>query len=435
MCSVAGSTSSQGRPAEVMKIVHISTVDISGGAARAAYRLHTALRRVGQDSTMLVARSTSDDPTVTAVTPSNKFTFRLWRRLRRQRMARDFAAYRTSRPDGYEAFSDDRSPLGRDLSRELPSCDVINLHWVAGLLDYEEFFLSRQSTPVVWTLHDLNAFTGGCHYDLGCGRYATRCGQCPQLGSSAERDLAYDVWQRKKKLLSGVPSVGLRFVSPSRWLAAEAKRSPFMSKFTVDVISNGVDIEAYSPRDRAAARDVLGISQDAQVVLFLADVVNNRRKGFELLSGILTGCAKRVKNLTLLSLGQNAPQWETGIPWFHVGFVGDDRLLSFMYSAADLFVIPSIQDNLPNTVLEAMACGIPVVGFNVGGIAEMVRHGVTGLSVPPSDATLLGSAIVELLQDSARRKDMGLQCRRTAVEDYSLELQALRYRDLYKSLI
>jgi glycosyltransferase involved in cell wall biosynthesis len=417
-----------------MKIVHLSTVDISGGAARAAYRLHKTLCRLGQNSSMLVARSTSNDPTVMTVKPSQDILSRLKRRLRRQRIARDFAPYRTSRPEGYEVFSDDRSPHGSDLLRQLPSCDIINIHWVAGFLDYERLFCIHPSTPIVWTLHDMNPFTGGCHYDLGCGRYTTRCGKCPQLGSSDDRDLAFDVWQRKEMILSHVSSLELRIVAPSRWLAGEVKRSPLMSRFSVDVIPNGIDVEAYAPRDRAAARDVLGIPQDAKVVLFLADVVDNRRKGFDLFMQSLQGCAKRVNNLMLLSLGQNAPKRDPGIPWVHFGFVSDDRLLSFMYSAADLFVIPSLQDNLPNTVLEAMACGIPVVGFAVGGIPDMVRHGLTGLLVPPYEIKSLETAIVELLEDRVRRKEMSIHCRRAAIEEYSVELQAHRYSELYKSL-
>jgi len=385
---------------------------------------------------MFVSQARSNDATVTTFEPATDFFGRIRRRFRREQIKRDFSRYLRSRPRGYEAFSDDRTLHGARLVAQIPPCDIINLHWVVAFLDYDAFFTHvPQSTPVVWTLHDMNAMTGGCHYDLGCGRYTTQCGSCPQLGSSDDQDLAFQVWQRKRTIFSHVAPRSLSIVTPSSWLAEEVKRSALLSKFCVDVIPNGIDVTEFAPRDRVAARDVLGIPQESKVVLFLADVLDNRRKGFDLLMQALPGCAKRVGDLLLMSVGRNAPPHNSSIPWLHLGFVADDRLLSLMYSAADLFVISSLQDNLPNTVLEALACGIPVVGFDVGGISDMVRPGITGLLALPFDVDSLRSAIVELLEDGARRREMATNCRRIAVEEYSLELQAKRYSELYKSLL
>jgi glycosyltransferase involved in cell wall biosynthesis len=355
--------------------------------------------------------------------------------MRRKALARDFAQYRVSRPPGYETFSDDRAPFHNALIAQMPPCDVVNLHWVAGMVDYTAFFPQMtRATPVVWTLHDMNAFTGGCHYDHHCGRFAGSCGACPQLGSNQEGDLSRAVWERKKQAIMAAQAGRLRIVTPSRWLAEEARKSSLLSQVRVDVIPYGLDLDVFTPRDKAYSRDLLGIPQDARVVLFLADVVDNRRKGFSFLLEALPHCVKSVDNLLLISLGQKPPQVDGRMPWLHLGSIHDDRLLSAVYSAADLFVLPSFQDNLANTVLEAMACGVPVVSFNAGGTPDMVRPGLTGQLVPAFDVPALGNTIVEMLNAHEARQKMSVHCRRVALEEYSLELQAWRYADLYKSL-
>jgi len=313
---------------------------------------------------------------------------------------------------------------------------VINLHWIAKFVDYQAFFsVVPQSTPVVWTLHDMNAFTGGCHYDVGCGKYAMHCGACPQLGSNDPADLAHQVWERKKKIFTNIKSGRLHIVTPSRWLAHEVERSALGKLFPVSTIPNGVDVEDFSPRDRHAARELLGVPPHAKVVLFVADGMDNRRKGFRLLAQALAGADDKVLNLFLISLGRSKSLMDTQLPWLHLGFMDDDRWLSHVYSAADVFVIPSLQDNLPNTVLEAMACGTPVVGFDVGGIPEMVRPGISGLVVPPHDVIALRAAIVGLLRDPARCAEMSENCRRISVENYALEVQARRYVEFYKRIV
>jgi glycosyltransferase involved in cell wall biosynthesis len=418
-----------------MKIVHINKNDLSGGAARAAYRLHKGLQRVGHESVMVVESQTSDDPSVLKFEKPMDTLNLVRRGLRQIRIARDFKRYHESRPSGYELFSDDRSSYASTLLDQIPACQIINLHWIPGFVDYESFFTRvPRSTPIVWTLHDLNPLTGGCHYDLGCGRYVTHCGPCPQLGSENSRDLSYEVWERKQRLFSKVSPSRLRFVAPSRWLAQEVRRSPILGRFPVDVIANGLDLEEFAPRHRENVRDLLGIPRDARVLLFVAEQIGNKRKGFALLTEALARCAGSIPNLLLLSLGQNRPAVSDRIPTVHVESVNNDRFLSMVYSAADLFAICSVQDNLPNTVLEAMACGIPTVGFGVGGILDMVRNGLNGFTVPATDVRALADAISELLNSSARCAELGANARRIAVEEYSLELQARRYEELYVSL-
>ena len=419
-----------------MRIVHLSQWDVTGGAARAAYRLHQGLQRIGQESQMLVAAKSSDDPAVIQFKVPGDLPSLVWRRLRRGWIARDFRKYRTSRPAGYELFSDDRSEYGSTLLAQIPECDVINLHWVSGMVDYEAFF-SRipASKPVVWTLHDMNPFTGGCHYDMGCGHYVTRCHACPQLGSVRERDLACRIWRRKQRVFSSVPPSRLHIVAPSRWLGEEAGRSSLFRNFSVSVVPYGLDLEAFAPRDQGGIRSLLGIPADARVALFVADGLDNRRKGFALLVEALNHCAAMVPGLMLMSLGPKPPQVNVRLPWMHLGSINNDRFLSMIYSAADVFVISSLQDNLPNTVLEAMACGTPIIGVGVGGIAEMVRNGLNGVTVPRADAGALSAAVRDLLDGAAQRQEMKVTCRRIALEEYPLELQARRYLKIYESLL
>jgi len=418
-----------------MKIVHLAKSDLQGGAARAAYRLHKGLQSVGHESLMLVASKISDDPSVIAASRPMDLMSRLSRGLREYRIAQDFRHYEKSRPDGYELFSDDRTEYASSLYGQIPTCDIINLHWVSGLLSYRAFFAHLpQSIPVVWTLHDMNPFTGGCHYSLGCKRHLDHCGACPQLGSDDESDLSYQVWRRKKGSLSSLSPSRLHVVTPSRWLAGEASRSAILGKFPVTVIPNGLNVHDFVPQDRSGIRDLLGIPRDAKVVLFVSELMDSRRKGFTLLAEALSRLAGLVPKLSLVSLGRNKPLMRLEMPWLHLGSLDNDRFLSLVYSVADLFVISSLEDNLPNTVLEAMACGIPAVGVRVGGIPDMIRDGLNGLTVP-ADPGSFCTAVCDLLDGTEKRAAMSNMCRRIAVEEYSLELQAKRYSEVYEKLI
>ena len=417
-----------------MKVVHLNTTDTRGGAAIAAYRLHRGLRRQGRDSTMFVANRYSDDPTVAAFEPPLDFTSRLSRILRKELIWRNFVRYQTTRPDGCDSFSDDRSEYGATLVRQLPSSDLINLHWVAGFLDYQSFFSQLpRDVSIVWTLHDMNPFTGGCHYNEGCSRYTQGCGVCPQLGSHRLKDLSHKIWQRKRKAFARLHSDRLHIVTPSIWLAEEAKRGPLLERFPISSIPYGVDTKVFSLQDPGIARAALELPHNAKVVLFIAVSTAKRRKGFVYLAEALSGL-KKIPNLLVVSLGHGKPSISSNIAHLHLGHIDNERLLSLIYSSAEIFAVPSLEDNLPNCVLESMSCGTPVVGFKVGGISEMVRQGVTGLLVPPQDVKALRAAIAELLQDPAKLKEMTENCRRIATEEYSLQVQAQRYVDLYETI-
>ncbi len=418
------------------KVVHLSTYDIAGGAARAAYRLHAGLRKAGVDSSMFVREARTSDRSVITFEPTTTFCGRAKRRIRREQIERKLRPSIPPDNDSLEPFRTDCSEYGADILSQLPSHDILNLHWIADFVDYPSFFGAfSKHTRIVWTLHDMNAFTGGCHYDLGCGRFRDQCGECPQLLGEGINDLSHEIWLRKKSLFDQLSKEQIHFATPSTWLAEEVKRSPIVGRFPVSVIPYGLDLTEFTPRDEGSAREVFGIPHEAKVILFVADGLPLFRKGFEVLMRALKHIRGRIPHLHLVTVGHNSPDLGHRIPHSYLGHINNDRLLSNIYSAADLLVIPSLQDNLPNTVLESMACGTPAVGFEVGGIPDMIQHRQTGLLVPPHEADALGAAMVELLQNPERRMALGENCRRVALRQFSLEEQAERYCQLYTEIL
>jgi glycosyltransferase involved in cell wall biosynthesis len=380
---------------------------------------------------MLVSHRDSDDPTVTALVRSTDLVTRLQRRWRRRQILREFEGYQDTIPMGLEPFTDDRSQHALDLARQLPLCDVLYLHWVAGFVDYDALFGALPSrTTVVWQLHDMNILTGGCHYDQGCGKYRNGCGGCPQLGSTDPEDLSRQIWKRKQSVFNALEAKRLHIVALSHWMLDLVKASPWLSRFPVTLIPNGIDVDEFAPRDRCFAREMLGLPQAAQVVMFISDELTNLRKGVSFLSEALLGMAQ-AGNLFLVTVGRGKPPETGSIPCLHMDSVENNRWLSVIYSVADLFVIPSVQDNLPNTVLESMACGTPVVGFDVGGIRDLVHSGRTGQLAPVGDAVALRDAITQLLHAPNTRREMGAESRKMVVEMYSYEAVARRHSDLW----
>ena len=418
-----------------MKVVHLSTDDVTGGAARCAYRLHDGLERLGVDSRMLVSRRRSADEKVEVFTPDRSMSRRLHRAMRSRKLAREVDAYSATRPAHVEAFHGPETRFDGDVLNAAGVADVYNLHWVSRFVDVPSFLEKVAGrTPVVWTLHDMNLITGGCHYDDGCGRYTDRCGACPQLGSGRDDDLSRRIWRTKHDMFAAMDAGDLHIVTPSSWLADRVRQSSVTGyRFPVSVIPYGLDLDAFAPRDRQECRRILGIPADAEVLLFAAHSVGNRRKGFGLLVDALDRIRDR-ERLFVLSVGRGAPDLAEGIAGRHVGYTGEDRLLGVLYSAADLFVLPSLQDNLPATMLESIACGTPVVAFDAGGIREAVKSGRTGEVVPTGDPGALAAAIAGLLDRPAHLEELRRSCRDTALAEYTLDLQARRYRDLYSTL-
>jgi glycosyltransferase involved in cell wall biosynthesis len=415
----------------LFRVTQISTTDERGGAARAAQRLHHGLARLGLRSQMLVAQRFGGDTDTTEYNPLSPgprilghALFRLGRRWHRPSIAKA-GAY----------FTPEWNYYGWRLPGQVPACDLLNLHFVADLLDYRTLPRLTASRPVVWTLHDMNAFTGGCHYSGTCARYTDCCGSCPQLvTSSGESDMTRRIMLRKRAIFARVSPHRLTIVCPSRWLADEARRSSLFGRFDVRVIPNGVDTHDYRPVERAEARRRLGLPPGARVVLFVADQIDDQRKGLRQLLAALAAI-RDISGLLLVTLGRgdhgSLPHSHTR----HLGVLQDAERLRTAYSAADVFAIPSLQDNLPNTVLEALACGTPVAGFDTGGVREAVKDGVTGLLARTGDSAALADALRRILVDRALQQSLSAAARDQAEREFPIRLQAQRYAALYRQIL
>jgi glycosyltransferase involved in cell wall biosynthesis len=415
-----------------MKILHMDTNDIAGGAAIAAFRLHTGLKNIGIDSKMFVASKGSHDASVLNFNAPTTIFSRFLRYYRRSIINQRMKRYARTRPIGLEVFSDDQTQYSNTLFDQFPVADLINLHWISGFLDLSEFF-SWVNVPVVWTLHDMNPFTGGCHYNVNCDQYVEKCGHCPQLGSTKDNDLSRRIWCRKQRAFSRV-APHLHLVAPSRWIANEAKRSELFNKIPISIIPNSIDTNMFIPRTKNVCREALGIPNNSRVLLFMAQSIENNRKGFVYLIEAFSEM-KGHENIQLVSIGNGKLAIPSSIPCLHIGSINNELMLSIVINAADLFAITSLQDNLPNTVLEAMACGVPVIGFKTGGIPDMVRENETGFLVPVGDVRTLREAIICLLGDDVKREAIGVNCRKIVEQEYKQNIQAKRYVALYDEIL
>ena len=415
-----------------LRVTQVSTSDEIGGAARATHRLHRALRVAGVESRMLVAHrrqrdARADVVELNAAAPAPAFLgqalFRLGRRWHRPPVRRAGAF-----------FTFDWSCTGWRLPSQLPETDVLNLHWVADLLDYRTLPRLAGHAPVVWTFHDMNAFTGGCHYSGGCERFRGMCGACPQLATSdGEWDLTRRVLLRKQAAFARLPRDRFVVVCPSAWLAAQAGHSVLLQGCDIRVIPNGIDTREFSPVEKGEARRRLRLPANAKIVLFVADSVTDQRKGLPLLRDAVAAL-RTVPGILVVTLGRNPGGLEFDVPCRHLGELSDAARLRDAYGAADVFAIPTREDNLPNTILEAMACGTPVVGFRVGGVGEAIVDRCTGLLAEPENANDLAVALRRMLTDGELRRTCADNGRRRAEVEYGVELQAQRYLVLYEEL-
>ena len=418
-----------------MRVALINTMDTKGGAARAAYRLHKGLRGRGVESTYYVRDQTRADPSIRRFVPDPAPPAVQHRAACKAARDAAYDAYAATRSPDIELFSQERVDGDENFFTQIPRADVINLHWVAGFVDYHTFFTPRITKPVVWTLHDMNPFTGGCHYDQACGKFATECGACPLLGSDDPQDLSNRVFAAKAKIFDAWPKHMLHIVTPSRWLAEEARRSALFGKFESTVIPNSIETDIFKPMDKAEARAKLKLPPDAQIVLFVSNHIRLARKGFRELVHALS-LMPDLSNLLLVGVGDShilsvdAPFKVTQIE-----HVNDDATMAMVYAAADVMAIPSRQDNLPNTILESLSCGTPVVGFKVGGVPDLVHEDETGFLAAPGHVPGLSLAFMKAFSDLGRLRACGARGRALVEADYTLERQARAYASFYEEVL
>ena len=408
----------------------ISSSDIDGGAARAAYRLHRGLKNIGVDSQMLVQNKQSDDYTVIGpVSKIDKGIGKLKPTL--DGLPIQLYAHRDRSTYSVQWLPDN---LAAQVAQINP--DVIHLHWInGGYLKIET--IAKFKKPIVWTLHDMWAFTGGCHYNGDCMNYTNSCGACPQLHSNKEKDLSRWVWQRKAKAWQ---NLNLTIVTPSHWLAKCAASSSLLKNLRIEVIPNGLDTQQYKPIEKSVARSILSLPEDKQLILFGAmSATSDPNKGFNFLQSALQNLSQSGwrEQVELVVFGSSQPKnpTELGLKSHYLGRLNDDISLSLVYAAADVFVSPSVQDNLPNTVMESLACGTPCVAFDIGGMPDMIDHQQNGYLAKPFDVEDLARGIAWVLEDKHRWVALSQRGREKVENDFTVKAQAEKYISLYQSLI
>ncbi|MGB5709350.1 MAG: glycosyltransferase family 4 protein, partial [Waterburya sp.] len=352
-----------------MKVIHLSSFDIVGGAARAAYRIHQSLKNAGVDSQMLVQYKKGSDSAVSSVEGKVKS------RLKSSLDALPLMIY----SDRKNWFSLQWFPDSIAKKVDQINPDIINLNWICnGYLSVET--LAKFNKPLVWTLQDLWAFTGGCHYSYGCDRYLQSCGNCPQLKSDKTTDLSTWNWQRKA---SAWKNLNLTIIAPSSWMARCATSSSLFKEMRVEVIPFGLDTTIFKPIEQRLAREQFNLPQDKQLVLFGAiNATGDVRKGFHLLQTALKSLSQTEwqNQIELVIFGSDRPEnpIDLGFPSHYLGFIQDDLLLRLVYSAADVMIAPSTEEAFGQTASESIACGTPVVVFAQTGLADIIDHQQNG---------------------------------------------------------
>ncbi len=417
-----------------MKILLVNTYD-KGGAANACLRLHDGLLLKGVDSKVLLLRKEQSiqqtfqlkQPKPSRLKQKIKTALRLLNFVKTSKISKE-QQFLKNRAKGLELFSFPNSNYDITTSPLYQEADIINLHWVARFLDYESFF-KKNTKPVVWTLHDMNPFTGGEHYlENYLGMDDLRVG-IPRVYSEEEEVVSIKNILLKKKALSNIKN--LHIVTLCSWMSNEVVKSDLFKHLPITLIPNGIDSEIFQPRDKMFSREVLNIPKDKKVILFVADSISNHRKGYTFLKKALQMIHR--EDVVMCAVGRKKTLLDATNQIIELGAINDEKLMSMVYSAADVFVIPSLIDNLPNTILESLMCGTPVIGFPVGGIPDMIRDGENGFLTEQ----ISSHALIETIDFFFNSMDSfdGKLIRENAIAKYELEINAKSYIKLFQNII
>lgn len=398
----------------------VSYSDRMGGAARAAYRLHTALRAEGVDSAMLVRHKISDDP---SVLESGNVLSRI-----RQPIEKRLKRLQRPPDNGFRSLNVLPSRLGDAIDSR---SDVVNLHWIGdGALSIAD--VGKLGGPVVMTLHDMWAFSGAEHYgpENPAARWRTGYRRANKPAGHRGPDLDRWVWERKHRHWRPA-----HVVCPSRWLARCAGESALMTDWPIRVIPNPLDLDRFAPVDQSMARHALGLPQGRRIVLFGTLDPTDPRKGYDLLLEALDGLDRVEATGVIFGQRQPAKPPRSGIPLRWMGPIAEEATMALLYSAADVMVVPSLQENLVQTGTEAQACGTPVVAFNATGLPDVVESRSTGYLAEPFSAQDLRKGIEWALADEARLRALGREARSRAVRLWDPSVVANQYLAAYRDAI
>lgn len=424
-----------------MIVDHFNTF-LTGGAAVAAGRLHAGLLHAGIDSRLWHAPGQSSDAAeamrpvpwpLPARSLADSLRMRLGRSVRALRLAAARQYHRRGRRRRFGAFVDARLASETPYDPSIFQGDIVHLHWIGQLIDYPSFFAAiPPGTPIVWTLHDMNPLTGGCSHAADCDGFTRGCGDCPILARPGPVDLSNAVFRVKQLAVRGTR---LHLVAPSEWMAGRARQSGIVGDSPVHVIRHPLDLDAFVPLDKEAARRALGLPTTGPCLLYAAESLENKPKGIDEYLAVLAAL-RDVPGLFGLAFGRgHLPEEVAGVPLRCLGFLTTAEQQRLAYSAADVFVMPSHAETISQTIVEAFACGTPTVAFAVGGIPELVRDGETGFLAPPLDAGRLAAHARWLLDHPEQRLALGRGGMALVRSEYDARRQVRRCIDLYERVL
>lgn len=414
------------------KIVLLNTFQQSGGAAIAATRLLNALKHTAYQTNLVVSEVTKEAIGVNGLNPKNAFGAK-WQRFK---MLVEFGITEKfiKKANQSTTFSAAFWGMHPHKNAIVQAADLLHLHWVnhgfCSIQDLNDLFKLRK--PIIWHLHDMWPFTGGCHYAGDCLGYQKNCGNCNMLRSKAENDLSNKIHIQKDSIYR---NANITWVGASKWIAEQAKKSSLTKNHRILHIPNPIATKLFKPTNKTAAKAALNIGSHKQVFLFASANTSDPRKGFNFLQEAL----QKSKNLGLLSdavvllIGKsNRSFHDFPVQVIETGYVNSEEALVQAYNAADVFVIPSLEDNLPNTLVEAMSCGVPAVGFETGGIPELILHEQTGYLAPIADTDALLHAMCFAFNNSQL---LGQQARQFIENNLSELHVAKAYGKLYAEIL
>ncbi len=415
-----------------MRILIINTAERIGGAAIAANRLMEALNNNGIKTKMLVRTKQTDQLTVIPLKSS-------WRRIWQFAWER-IVIWTANGFTRRNLFAVDIANTGTDITKlhEFVQADVIHLHWInQGMLSLDDIDkILKSGKPVVWTMHDMWPFTGICHHSGECSKYETQCHDCELLLRPHKKDLSYRVFRKKQKIFSNSK---ITFVACSHWLEEKAKKSLLTVNHNITSIPNAINTNLFMPHNKRHAREKLGLPADKKLLLFGSVKITDKRKGIDYL---IEACKIISKNdptfaneLGVVIMGMNSEQFSSLFPFpiYSMSYVKSEKELVDIYNAVDVYVTPSLQENLPNTIVEAMSCGIPCVGFQTGGIPQMIDHLHNGYVAEYKSASDLANGIKWVLTDGDYQT-LSEEAHRKAVNTYSESIVAHKYLQIYNKL-
>lgn len=415
-----------------MRVLLINTAERIGGAAIAANRLMEALKNNGIKAKMLVRDKQTDNMTVIPLRKSWRHSWNfLWERV---------VIWIRNGLNRQNLFALDIANTGTDITHlpEFVQADVIHLHWVnQGMLSLKNLQqIVDSGKPIVWTMHDMWPFTGVCHYSSDCLKYQTQCYSCEQLAIPSKHDLSAAVFKKKQKLFG---NSHITFVACSRWLESLAMNSALLRGNTITNIPNAINTNVFKPLDKATVRQKLHLPTDKKLLLFGSMKTTDKRKGIDYLIDACRIIAEQHKDLTgelgVIILGSNAEMFCNlfSFPIYNMNYVSREKDLVDIYNAADIYVTPSLQENLPNTIVEAMSCGIPCVGYQIGGIPQMIDHLHNGYVAQYKSASDLANGIVWSLTEGDYAM-LSEEARRKAVTTYAEDVIARKYIQIYNQI-